>query len=180
MTDLLLHSHNTVSAELWIVYCLFKQADCTNRGSQPSSPGLSAPSQSQTVETNQIITITITFWTGKPNSWVNNTRTNRSLTHCTSIHMWAELTCLAVPPLLWTQKGQKGQHFLQTHTHTQNCREAPHMGFSSEAVASWTSVQWVLPLIVANYITSTTFARDVLTIFLILSDADIFPLPHSP
>lgn len=45
------------------------------------------------------------------------------------------------------QKGQKGQHFLQTHTQT--CREAPHMGFSSEAVASWTSVQWALPLIVA-------------------------------
>lgn len=54
------------------------------------------------------------------------------------------------------------------------------MGFSSEAVASWTSVQWALPLIVALYITSTIFARDVLTIFLILSGADIFPLPPQP
>lgn len=38
---------------------LFKKADCTNRGSQPSSPGLSSGSQIQTAKTNQIITITM-------------------------------------------------------------------------------------------------------------------------
>lgn len=34
-----------------------------------------------------------------------------------------------------------------THTHTSD-REAPHMAFSSEAVASCSTVQWALPLIV--------------------------------
>lgn len=39
-------------------------------------------------------------------------------------------------------------HLCHTTRTPVTCREAPHMGFSSEAVASCSTVQWALPLIV--------------------------------
>lgn len=135
------------SSELYIAF--FKRAACTNRGSQPSSPSLSSPSQSQTAETNQIITITMSHL-GQKNPIPELTILAQTKVSQTVHPSTCELSSHAQQQLLWYEcRGVRKGNTSSTHTHTQNCREAPHMGFSSEAVASWTSVQWALPLIVA-------------------------------
>lgn len=123
LIDLLLHSHNTVSAELWIVYCLFKQAGCTNRGSQPNSPGLSSPSQSQTAETNQIITTTMSHL-GQKNPIPELTILTQTKVSHTVRSFTCELSSHAQQYLLWyerrrVRKGNTSSKHTHTHTHLQ-------------------------------------------------------------
>lgn len=112
-----------VSAELWIVYRLFKQANCTNRGSQPSSPGLSSPSQSQSAETNQIITITMSHL-GQKDPIPELTILAQTKVSHTVRPFTCELSSHAQQYLLWNEcrrvrKGNTSSKHTDTHTKLQ-------------------------------------------------------------
>lgn len=144
----LLHSYSSDCAALWIVHCLFKQGDCTNRGKQPSSPGLSSPSESQTAETNQIISITM-LHLGQKNTIPELTILTQTKVSHTVRSFTCDLSSHARQNLLQYEcRRVREGNISFKHAHTLTRREAPHMGFSSKAVASWTFVQWALPLIV--------------------------------